>query len=65
MKKWEGGGDRRFLFWPVLPSSKSENKKQEKKIEIEENWPIPNLVPFLKTIADAFARQFSEKICKK
>lgn len=31
MKKWEGGGDRRFLFWPVLPSWKSQNKKQEKK----------------------------------
>ena len=31
MKKWEGGGDLRFLFWPVLPSWKSQNKKQEKK----------------------------------
>ena len=31
MKKWEGGGDRRFLFWPVLPSWNNENKKQEKK----------------------------------
>lgn len=33
MKKLDGGGDRRRLFWPVLPGWKSEKKKKE----IEEN----------------------------